>query len=340
MTQFRQNKVKINEGFWRTLETLGVCRVRLAQHIGLPRAVLLNQIAPTTDQFFAIWQALPELSGNPQIGFEFAKVIQLSQLPPELFVASLAKDYRGALNRLARYKSLCAPETVSIREADRQCTVEIEWLHSTTPIPDALVDTTFSILLGLGSAQTGEAITASHIQLTRTSATPDTLQETYGAHITFGCPKNALTFDSSVLDLELTTYNQGLADMLLPQLDAQLNASATQAPYTQQVQWVIEHYLSAGNPSIGLVAKELGISVRSLQRKIHSEGQTYKALLNQVRLDQAKRYLSETEMGLNEIAALIGYEDHNSFFRAFKILAGMPPTVWRDRHRPPTDTYH
>lgn len=128
--------------------------------------------------------------------------------------------------------------------------------------------------------------------------------------------------------------------MLLPQLETQLDATATSDQYSNQVRWVIERLISSGSPPIDQIAKELGISVRTLQRKMNSEGHTYKELLNQVRLDLAKSYLCETEMSLNEVAALLGYEDNNSFYRAFKALEGRPPSIWRDTHKSQMRSYH
>ena len=102
---------------------------------------------------------------------------------------------------------------------------------------------------------------------------------------------------------------------------------------SHQVKWVIEQHLSAGSPQIALVAKELGVSVRTLQRRITNEGHTFKELLNQVRLNVAKRYLSDSDMSLHEISVLLGYDDQNSFYRAFKSMEGDTPSGWRENNR-------
>ena len=330
MKQYTADRVKTPDLFWRGLERLGVSRQVLARQTRLPTAVLLNQASPTTEQFFAIWEALPLLTNNPAIGFEFANSMQTSQLPPELFAASLAKDYRDALHRVARFKSLCAPEIIAINEHKGKCSIEIVWLHSKNPIPDALVDTTFHFLLALGKENTARDFRVDAVQLIRNPSNVKYLQDYYGCKPKFRCTRNAITLDSSILDTPFETYNQALSDMILPQLENELAEKTSERLYSNQVKWVIEQFLSSGSSKITLVAKELGVSVRTLQRKITDEGNTYKGLLNQVRLNTAKKYLSDSAMSLNEIAALLGYEDQNSFYRAFKVLEGDTPSHWRE----------
>ena len=332
MKQYTADRVKTPDMFWLGIEKLGISRQAVARYTRLPSAVLLNQVSPTTDQFFSIWESLPLLSENPAIGFEFAKSVQTSQLPPELFAASLAKDYRDALYRISRFKSLCAPEVITIKESKGKGTIEIEWLHTKKPIPDALVDTTFCFLLSLGKVNTGLDFCVDSVQLTRGQSKSQYLQDFYGCKPQFRCKKNVVTLDSSILDTPFETYNQALSDMIIPQLEKEMADNSSTQQYSNQVKWVIEQFLASGISKITLVARELGVSVRTLQRRITDEGHTYKELLNQVRLRVAKKYLTDSTMSLNEIAALLGYEDQNSFYRAFKVMEGATPSSWRDSH--------
>jgi AraC-like DNA-binding protein len=76
----------------------------------------------------------------------------------------------------------------------------------------------------------------------------------------------------------------------------------------------------------------MGISVRSLQRVLAADGQTYKNVLEEVRCALAQSYLASGVPTLAEVAALLGYSDHTAFHRAFRRWTGVTPLEWRSRH--------
>ena len=81
------------------------------------------------------------------------------------------------------------------------------------------------------------------------------------------------------------------------------------------------------------VAKELGMSCRTLQRRITEEGSTFRQLLNDARRELARLYLLHPSLGLSGTASLLDYEDPNSFLRAFRVWEGIRPTEWRTMRR-------
>jgi AraC-like DNA-binding protein len=74
------------------------------------------------------------------------------------------------------------------------------------------------------------------------------------------------------------------------------------------------------------------MSDRTLQRRLAEEGMSFKHLLTQVRHEQAREYLAAPSLDIKEVAFLIGYEDQNSFFRAFRLWEGDTPSNWRTEH--------
>jgi len=77
------------------------------------------------------------------------------------------------------------------------------------------------------------------------------------------------------------------------------------------------------------VARELGLSDRTLQRRIIDDGATFRQLLLEVRQELAHEYLNRPEMDVTEVAFLLGYEDSNSFYRAFRTWEGTTPSQLR-----------
>jgi AraC-like DNA-binding protein len=101
---------------------------------------------------------------------------------------------------------------------------------------------------------------------------------------------------------------------------------------TEMVKWIIKHSLTGGIPDIQAVAKELGMSDRTLQRRLSDENTSFKRLLTLTRHEQAREYLSDPSLDIKEVAFLIGYEDQNSFYRAFRRWEGVTPSIWRSVH--------
>ncbi|MMZ67992.1 HTH-type transcriptional regulator VirS [compost metagenome] len=89
--------------------------------------------------------------------------------------------------------------------------------------------------------------------------------------------------------------------------------------------------LTGGRPDIRVIAKELNMSERTLQRRLAEENTNFKQLLVQARHEQARDYLADPELEIKEVALLVGYEDQNSFYRAFRLWEGETPLNWRNR---------
>ena len=77
------------------------------------------------------------------------------------------------------------------------------------------------------------------------------------------------------------------------------------------------------------MARELGLSDRTLQRRIIENGATFRKLLLEARQELAREYLNRPEMDVKEVAFLLGYEDSNSFYRAFRTWEGRTPSELR-----------
>ena len=79
------------------------------------------------------------------------------------------------------------------------------------------------------------------------------------------------------------------------------------------------------------IASQLGVSTRTLQRRLQDEGQSFQGLLNQTREKLASHYLTHSSLSGAEISFLLGFEDPNSFFRAFHQWTGATPEAARAR---------
>jgi AraC-like DNA-binding protein len=91
--------------------------------------------------------------------------------------------------------------------------------------------------------------------------------------------------------------------------------------------------LPSGRTQIDDVAREFAVSRRSLQRRLTEEGTSWLDVLNSARERLARHYLKNTNLGTSEVSFLLGFEDPNSFFRAFRRWTDATPEAWREAHR-------
>ena len=105
------------------------------------------------------------------------------------------------------------------------------------------------------------------------------------------------------------------------------------APLTQRVRVTIAAELRGGNPSVECVAQRLHMSRRTLARKLESEGTCFKAILDDLRRGLAQRYLVLDDLGVSEVAALLGFSDSAAFHRAFRRWCNQSPSEYRRAQR-------
>jgi AraC-like DNA-binding protein len=87
--------------------------------------------------------------------------------------------------------------------------------------------------------------------------------------------------------------------------------------------------LARGTPTIGDAAEMVGVSARTLQRRFSESGTTYREFLTNLRFQEARRLLLDTDMPIREVTARVGYTDVSNFARAFRRVAGISPADLR-----------
>jgi AraC-like DNA-binding protein len=324
------DRFKAARAFWIGLGKINLTPAAVLRQARLPATLYDGEKnLVTTAQFFALWRAVAELSPDPAAGLKIATQIEVGNRPPSTIAAYHARDYRDALTRLARFKQLCSPEQLQIRTSKDDCFIEPVWQHAQEETPPLLTDAAFASFVELGRNGTGHMVEAKRLELRR-SAEATGVHETY-----FQCPvkfrarRNMLVLHAADLDRPFLNYNAELLEMLDPQLLNALEERRTQRSISEQVKWILKRLLTGARPDIEAVARELGLSDRTLQRRIVDDGSTFRQLLLEARQELAREYLMRPEMDVAEVAYLLGYEDTNSFYRAFRTWEGTTPAQLR-----------
>lgn len=169
------------------------------------------------------------------------------------------------------------------------------------------------------------------------SAPPDTSEHKriLGPHIYFDKPVNKVVFDKALLDKPISNADVTLSRSLTETLEQllKLNQLPSEDEWLTTLQDQIVDSLSNGVPTIDIVAGQLGMCGRTLQRKLAQEGVNFKGLVENVRHQLAINYLNSSDWSLQDIAFLLGYSELSSFIRAFKRWTDCSPLEYRKLHR-------
>ncbi|CAI1568101.1 Urease operon transcriptional activator [Serratia entomophila] len=115
----------------------------------------------------------------------------------------------------------------------------------------------------------------------------------------------------------------------LPGLEAELAKSLQSKDLPDQVMAILGRTMRGQRPSVNSVAAELYISPRTLQRRLQQHGYSYQQLLDKTRHRTACQLLADTDLEPGEIAFVLGFEEMNSFSRAFMQWESQTPNRWR-----------
>jgi AraC-like DNA-binding protein len=184
-------------------------------------------------------------------------------------------------------------------------------------------------ILSIARRGTGRSIHPKRVEFQRPEAHRAVYEKHFQCPIRFGATRNVVVFNKADMDAAFLTYNADLLAAVAPQLEAELKQQLAEKSFREQVKGTVKRLLAGARPGIGDVAREMRLSTRTLQRRLTEEGATFLQMMEEARRELARHYLLHSTLEPNQTAYLLGYEDANSFFRAFHAWEGTSPGQWR-----------
>jgi len=139
-----------------------------------------------------------------------------------------------------------------------------------------------------------------------------------------------------VPELPIVSFNSRLRDYFDQECRRLLEQLGAGTGIAEQVRKKLIQAMDGGDTAMDATAKTLGMSARSLQRRLADEGTGYSDLLADVRAEFAKRYLARGNISASEVAYLLGFTEPPAFFKAFKRWTGMTPREFQQRGTAPS----
>ena len=285
------------------------------------------------------------LTGEENLGLLAARETELGSFQVLEYVTASAPTWRAALETLFRYSHLmnqAADFRLEIVASDGTAPAlrggaakAHVILHSSVPLQRAGIDyQSAAFHVAVGRWQSGHV---AELEAWFAYPEPDDVSEhraTFGdARLVFGAPWTGFAFDAERLETKLTSNEPAVHSMLRQHADRLL---AEFAPAQGLLGEVRAHVLSTlrGRPaSAADTAQKLGMTRRTLTRRLAQEGTSFTIVLDDARHRTAVHYLENTDHSIEDIAFLVGFSEPSPFVRAFRRWTGMAPMAYRKARR-------
>ena len=295
-----------------------------------------------SQQFEALLEWFIAQSNDPAFGLHTSQFVQPGSYSVIGYIAMSASTLLEALSRVSVYEKLVGDMGLTETRPLNAQQIEIRWIcrHHRQPIRRHLIENIlgswvrYSRWLVNNDTLCPDKILFEH-SAPKDKALLEEYRSVFGCEVLFGQPYSAI-----VTNQEMLAYRLRQPD---PMLFSTLEAHAAQKLHelglignslAQKVQLRIRALIDDGMPRKEQVAVDLGMTERTLHRRLQDEGTTWQVLLDQVRDDLACALLRDTDQPQTEIAEKLGYSDTRSFQRAFKRRCGDTPGNWRQQHKP------
>jgi AraC-like DNA-binding protein len=313
------------------LKDLGLSADNVLKRAGLPGDLLSRvRVSLPSDEYFRLWQAIADEAQDPRLPLRIGTGIPVEGFDAPLFAALCSPNLNTALARFALYKRLLAPMALHVDATREGTRLTLEWLDKTVSPPAVLVLMELVFFVRFARLATRSQVRPLAVRSPHLPQVAAPFSEFFGVKVT-RAQAPALLFSQADAARPFLTANEQMWQEFEPGLKRRLSELDHTATTSERVHAALLELLPSGAASMHEVSKKLGTSVRTLQRRLNEEGETFQTILSRTREALARHYLKRPELTATEISFLLGYEDPSSFFRAFTSWTGTTPEHARSR---------
>lgn len=323
-------KYPIEVGWQVLFKDLNISPQDVLRHANLPLD-LLSRKSPmiTGREYFRLWDGLTAvLCDNPKFPLDFATSITPEAFSPPVFACFCSPNLRLAATRIAHYKPLVGPIRLVVKTSNGQTTIKIGALPEYGGLPPSLIAAELVWWVHMPRLATRAHLTPLRVYTTVDIPEKAVYEDYFGVRL-IQSDFNGITYSVRDAERPFLTASDAMWSIFEPQLNHRMRDLSQNATYTEKVRACLMEMLAGGQYGVDDVASRLAISRRSLQRHLRNEGTSFQQVLDGLREELARHYLAKSAYNSGQIAFLLGYEDPNSFFRAFRAWTGQTPDAIR-----------
>jgi AraC-like DNA-binding protein len=325
--------------FTRGLDSLGIPVDDLLRRIGLSRSDIEDPDARIPrERSMRLWTETPLFIGDEEFGLHAAEIVHgsatsLGSIDVIDYVTRASATLGAAVERLSRYSQILQEELLEIRLETSPEVARIEARLLGLPRGTLRHAAEFVIATFLLRSRDLIGRDFDPLEVEFEHPAPEGVSEhrrIFRAPVRFDAPANAISFDAALLEVPVLSADSRLCALLDKQAEEILARLPKADDMTERVRRAVYDLLGSSDLSAERVARKLGITVRTLQRRMREEGQTYHGLLDSLRCELARHHLRERRLAVSEIAFLLGFGDVSALHRAFRRWTGLTPRAFRD----------
>jgi AraC-like DNA-binding protein len=337
-SSIRQSGGVLSRLAYRRAKSKGVDIAPLLAKAGLTTAIIEDPNARigVANQIKFV-QLVADALGDKNLGFHLAYDHDVREIGLLYYVAASADTLGGAMRRAERYVGI-QNEGVRIRVSrGKLVRVDIEYSGVARHTDVQQIEFIIASLIRMFRQLTGRSLSPTRVRMMhRIGDDKHRLERLLDCTIDDDSGADKIEFPAASWDLPLVSADPHLQRLCVQRCEETLAGRDKSASSLKvQVENAIAALLPHGQARHDLVAAQLGMSARTLARRLSSEGSSFAGILAEVRSALARRYLADRTLPISEIAWLLGYKEIGTFTRAYQRWTGMPPSAARTQQQQP-----
>lgn len=284
---------------------------------------------------YRAWQKAEELTGDANIGLHLGEQSHPTAIGIVGFVMLSCETLGEALAKLMRYSDLMSDGLqAKLEQKNGLVVIEIKptggFENFLFEAPRQPIESIFSAVAKIAESLTGKPLPIKEVRFEHSRpASVAEHERIFAARVLFNQPSNQLKFSAAALEDKVLLANKDLLPALESQADDKLAKLSGEQRVIVKTEREIVKRLKGEAPTIGDIARALGLSERSLQRELGAENTTFRDVLDRARRDLALKHLENRKTSVAEVAFLLGFSEPSAFHRSFKRWTGKTPHNFR-----------
>src|SRR5262245_11911668 len=284
----------------------------------------------------AFWREAVRETGDRALGLHVAEQVRPAAFDALGYVFRFSRTLGDGLQRLARYHRFVDDLlTLTVETTRDEARVCLDGIDRMTRQTAEFMLATLTRAARTETGRRGLDPVAVEFAFAKPRETADH-SRFFRAPLLFGRRRNCLVLGRDALRLPLRHAEPELREVLERRVRDVIARLPPLDTVVTRARFRLSEQLQGGHPTAASVGRQLGMSARSLHRRLREEGTTLRGLLEALRRELAERYLAEG-VSIDETAFLLGYSEASAFQRAFRRWTGLTPATFRRRRSPRAD---
>jgi len=286
--------------------------------------------------YIALLAAGAELADDPHFGLHVGERVRLGTYSVYGLILLACTDFAQVIEQTQRYEQLAHDLGRSRLELDLDANMACyTWTSHFPGATRHLAESVFAGIRTLSSWLAGRPLAPLRLAFAHASdADPAEYARVLGIVPEFGAQSHQIGFDAALLATPVPNADAGMYPVLQQHAERLLQEREEERErhgIVAQVRACVIRHLAKDRVRLAGIAAELGLSSRTLQRKLADSGASFQQVLDDARHALAQDYLRQRGLSLADIAFLLGYQEQSAFTHAFREWSGMNPGAWRER---------